>query len=71
MPWPGWSGPDVNPIERLLGWLWDPSGMRREAQMERLLRSARRRRAVKWAERRAITQIERTNRLVAQYGGRK
>ena len=61
----------MNPIERLLGWLWDPSGMRREAQMERLLRSARRRRAVKWAERRAITQIERTNRLVAQYGGRK
>lgn len=56
----------MNPVERLLAWLWDPRGDRRRRQMHRVNEGTRRLRNSDLARQRAMRQIERTQQLVRE-----
>lgn len=57
----------MTPFDRLMAWLWDPRGMRRREQSVRLQRGHDAQNHLQEVERRAIRQIEITNRFVADH----
>lgn len=54
-------------LDRVLAWLYDRNGDLRAEQVKRMERARRSQLLLREAEKRAITQIERTNSFVAEY----
>jgi len=57
----------MNPIERLLMFLWDRRGERQRAQNARIQSTHRRVEALKQAEREAARQVVETQRVVSRH----
>lgn len=57
----------MNPFERILAWIWDPFGRRRDALVQRAVRTANKRRRLQHAEQRALDQVKRTQQMVTAH----
>lgn len=57
----------MNPIDKLLGWLYDRSGNRQNEQYRRMVSTNRKILALQDTQRRAAGQIRETQRFVSEH----